>query len=69
MVKDHSDNERGNHLLQLYGLLFSISSKEPVYTDHSIDRIAHATEFVNSIMVHMLEQETAQWVHHEGSIR
>ena len=27
MVKDHSDSERGNPLLPLHGLLFSISSK------------------------------------------
>ena len=28
MVKDHSDSERGNPLLLLYGLLYLISSKE-----------------------------------------
>ena len=28
VVKDHSDSERGNPLLPLHGLLFSISSKE-----------------------------------------
>ena len=28
MVKDHSDSERGNSLLTLYGLLFPISTKE-----------------------------------------
>ena len=27
MVKDHSDSERGNPLLPLHGLLFSISSR------------------------------------------
>ena len=27
LVKDHSDSERGNPLLPLYGLLFQISSK------------------------------------------
>ena len=33
------------------------------------DRIAHTTAFVTTVMGHWLEQEIAQWGHHEGSIR
>ena len=36
---------------------------------HSTDRISHTTAFVIPVMEHWLEQEIAQWVHHEGSIR
>ena len=42
IVKDHSDNERGNLLPPLLGLLFSISNKG-FYIHHSTDRIAHTT--------------------------
>ena len=42
MVKDHSDNERGN-LLQPHGLLLLISSEGSFYMHHSTDRIAHTT--------------------------
>ena len=35
---------------------------------HPKDRIAHTTAFVTSDVEHWLEQEIAQWVHHEGSI-
>ena len=35
---------------------------------HPTDRIAHTTVFVTPVMVHWLEWETAQWVHHEESI-
>ena len=56
MVKDHSDNEKGNPLLP-HRLLFPT------------DRISHTTAFVTPVVEHWLEQEIAQWVHHEGSIR
>ena len=36
---------------------------------HPIDRIAHTTAFVTPVVEHWLEQEIAQWVHHEGSVR
>ena len=36
---------------------------------HPTDRIAHITAFVTLVVEHWLEQETAKWVHHEGSIR
>ena len=36
---------------------------------HPTDRIAHTTAFVTPVMEHWLEQEIAQWVDHEGSIR
>ena len=66
MVKDHSDNERGNPLLR-HGLLFLISSKGSFICTIP-DRIAHTTAFVTPVMVLWLEWEIAQWVHHEGSI-
>ena len=36
---------------------------------HPTSRIAHTTAFINPVMVHWLEWETAQCVHHEGLIR
>ena len=36
---------------------------------HPTDRITHTTGFVTPVLEHWLEQEIAQWVHHEGSIR
>ena len=36
---------------------------------HPTDRITHTTAFVTPVVEHWLEQEIAQWVHHEGSIR
>ena len=67
MVKDHSDSERGNPLLALHELLFPISKGSficiiPV-------RIAHTMAVVTPAMEPWLEQEIAQWVHHEGSIQ
>ena len=32
-------------------------------------RIVHTTAFVTLVVVHWLEREIAQWVHHAGSIR
>ena len=36
---------------------------------HPTDRIAHTTAFVTPVVEHWLEQEIAQWIHHEGSTR
>ena len=36
---------------------------------HPTDRITHTTAFVTPVMEHWLEQEIAQCVHYEGSIR
>ena len=36
---------------------------------HPTDRVAHTTAFVTPVVEHWLEQEIAQWVHHEGSIQ
>ena len=33
---------------------------------HPTDRIAHTTAFVTPVVVHWLEREIAQWIHHEG---
>ena len=67
MIKDHSDSKRGNPLLQLHGLLFSISRKGYFYMHHPTDRIAHTMTFVTPVMEHWLELELAQLVHLEGS--
>ena len=67
-VKDHSDSERGN-LLPPHGLLFPVSSNVFFYMHHPTDRIAHTMTFVTPLVVHWLEREIAQWVHHEGSIQ
>ena len=37
--------------------------------NHPTDRIAHTTAFVTPVVVHWLEPEIAQCIHHEGSIR
>ena len=57
MVKDHSDNERGNPL-QLNGLLFPINSKGSF-----IYIIPHTAAFVTPVVEHWQEREIAQWVH------
>ena len=36
---------------------------------HPTDRIENTTAFVTPVMENWLEQEIAQWVHHEGAIR
>ena len=33
------------------------------------DRITHTTAFATPVVEYWLERETAQWVHHEGTIR
>ena len=69
MVKDHSDSEIGNSLPPLHEMLFLINSKGIVYMHHPTDRISHTTAFGIPVVEHWLEQEIAQWVYHEGSIR
>ena len=56
MVKDHPDSKRGN-LLPLHGVQQGFFLYAPSHRQDS------------TIMVHWLEREIAQWVHHEGSIR
>ena len=59
MVKDHSDNEKGNPLPP-HRLLFPINSKVFLYaSSHRQD----STAFVTPVVEHWLEQEIAQWVH------
>ena len=60
MVKDHLESERENPLLPLRGLGF-LKCTIP-------DRIAHTMAFVIPVVEHWLEQDIAEWVHHEGSI-
>ena len=67
IVKDHSDSEKGNPLTPLHGLHFLISSKGSFI--YSTYMIAHITSFVTPVVEHWLEQEKAQWVHHEGLIQ
>ena len=63
MVKDHSVVTKGNPLLPLHGILFPISTKS------SFIWIVHTTAFGTPVVEYWLEQEIAQWVHHEGSIQ
>ena len=67
MVKDHSYSERGNPHPILHGLLFPISSKGYFIFTIPTDRKAYTTAFVAPV-VKWLEQEIAQWVHHEESV-
>ena len=67
MVKNHSDSERKNPLLPLHGLLFSIRSKGSIIC--SIPQTASTVCFVMSVVEHWEEQEIAQMVYHEWSIR
>ena len=60
--------------LRLYGDRYMVkdhsdSQQGFFYMHHPIDRITHTTAFVTPVMEHWLEQEIAQWVHHEGSIQ
>ena len=68
MVNNHSHSESGNLLPPLHGLLFLISIKR--YFICTIpDRTVHTTAlFFTPVAEHWLEQEIAQWVHHEGLI-
>ena len=59
---------RGN-LLPPLRLLFPISSKSYFICIIPRDRIIHTTTFVTPVVEHWLEQEIAQCVHHEGSIK
>ena len=68
MIKDHSDNEKGNLLQPLYGLLFAISSKDLLYaSSHNQDSTYHGLCYTNRGA--QAGTIIAQWVHHEGSIR
>ena len=63
MVKDHSDNERGNLLLPLHELLFPIIHQGVFYVHHPIYRTVHTMAFVTAALKQLLEREIAQWVH------
>ena len=56
-VKDYSDSERGNPLLQ-HGLLFLISSMGSFICTIP-ERIAHTNAFGKLVMEHWLEREIA----------
>ena len=61
MVKDYSYSERENYM----GYSFRLAARVLLYAPpHGED----STAFVTPIVEHWLEWETAQWVHHKGSI-
>ena len=68
IIKDHSDNKTGNPPTPFPGLLFRLAGKVGFYEHHPIDRIVHTMVFVTPVVEYWLQQETAQWGHHEGSI-
>ena len=50
MVKDHSDNERGNSLLNTYmGYSFQLVARD-FYMHHPTNRIAHTKAFVTPVV-------------------
>ena len=53
-VKDHRDNQSGNPLQPLYGLLFSIAEGD-LYIHHPTDIILHNTTFATPVVEHWLE--------------
>ena len=56
MVKDRSDNERGNPLPPLHGLLFLIQTGMYIIPD----RITHTMAYVTPIVEHWFERDIAQ---------
>ena len=59
MINDHLDSERINPLPPLDGRLFSSIAKSSCICTYDIDRIAHTTAFVKSVVVHWLKREIA----------
>ena len=63
MVKNHL--VRKDSLCHHYmGYSFRLVARNLLYRQESI----YTTAFVIPVMEHLLEQEIAQWFHHEGSI-
>ena len=60
-VKDHSDCEET--CCRHVGYSFWLAARVLLYAP------SHTTAFVTPVVEHWLQQEIAQWVHHEGSIR
>ena len=58
MAKDHSDSKSGNPITSKGSFIYII-----------LQRITHTMAFGTPVMEHWLEQEIAQWVHHEGLIQ
>ena len=67
MVKNHSYRERENPLPP-HGHLFPNSSKGS-FICIIPDKTTRTMTFVTPVVVHWLEREISQCVHHEGSIR
>ena len=65
MVKGHRDCERGNLLLPLHGLLFTISSKASF-----LCTIPQTPEHIPLPLLHpyWIEREIALWVHQGGCV-
>ena len=66
MIQDHSDDEKGNPLPVLYGLLVPISN-DIFYMHHPTNRTPHTTTVVTRVVEHWLERAVAEWVRHDGS--
>ena len=60
MVKYHSDSEKGNLLPPHVRLAARV-----ILYHHPTDRITHITAFVTPVVEYWIEQEIAQWVHHD----
>ena len=52
MANNHRDNETGNPLPLLRGLLFSFNCKGIFYKHHPIERITHTTVFGITVVEH-----------------
>ena len=67
MVKDHSDSEKVN-TLPPHRLLLSITARVLLYApSHRQDKTYHSLCY--PVVVHLLEQDIDQWVHHDGLIQ
>ena len=66
MVKDHSNSVRKPAATKWATL--SDYQQWSFYMHHPTNRIRHTTAVVTPVVEHWVEQDLAQWVHHEGSI-
>ena len=67
MVQDHSDSDETCccHCISYY---FHLAARVFLCVQHPRKRTAYVMAFVTPLVKHWLEQEIAQWVHHEGLI-
>ena len=69
MLKDHTKAREETHSHYNLAYSFRSAASEFFYMHHPTDRIVHAMAFVTPVVESWLEQEIAQWVHHEESIQ